>query len=558
MTKKLFLLFVFISSPAFSESNSQELKIGISQEFETLPPLVSSMAATKYILRMAYRSPVVLNTAGHWTTQLIKEIPSRENKKVKSTKNKSMTAEMEILEKAQWGDGTPVTCADFKFALSVGKNENVSNPDRDTYNNISDITWNEKAPKKCTFHFVLAKWSFFRNMPDPLPQHLEENIYKQNASEKEAYERASNYAKNPTLPGLYNGPYVISELKLGSHVTLTPNPFYYGTTPAIKKIIFKLIPNTGSLESHLRSGSIDMISPLGFTFDQAVAFEKKVQTDSLPYQVLFKPGLTYEHIDLNLDHPILKDLRVRQALTYSLNREELVSSLFSGRQTAALHDMTPLDPAYTDDAKKISVYPFSRTKAAELLDAAGWKLEKDSYRYKDGKKLSLTLATTAGNKSRETVQAFLQNQWKALGIEILIKNEPARVFFGETMRKRNFSALAMYAWVSSPELSKRATLHSQSIPTAQNSWSGQNYPRWSNPKVDALIEKFELEFNPKKRAQISQQILKEYTTDIPVIPLYYRSEVAAIPANLSGFRLAAHLYYESSEVDTWSLQSLMK
>ena len=105
---------------------------------------------------------------------------------------------------------------------------------------------------------------------------------------------------------MYNGPYVVSELKLGSHVTFTANKYFYGKQPSIKKVIFKLIPNTGTLEANLRSGTIDMVSPIGFEFDQALAFEKRIKADNLPYNMNFKPGVTYEHIDLNLVWPHFK------------------------------------------------------------------------------------------------------------------------------------------------------------------------------------------------------------------------------------------------------------
>ena len=58
--------------------------------------------------------------------------------------------------------------------------------------------------------------------------------------------------------------------------------------------------------------------------------------------------------------------------------------------------------------------------------------------------------TTAGNRTRETVQQVLQSQWRKLGIDVRIRNEPARVFFGETMRKRQFPAMGMFAWISTP------------------------------------------------------------------------------------------------------------
>ena len=152
------------------------------------------------------------------------------------------------------------------------------------------------------------------------------------------------------------------------------------------------------------------------------------------------------------------------------------------------------------------------------------------------------------------VQTFLQNQWKDVGIEITIKNEPARVFFGETTKKRKFGGLALYAWVSSPESTPRSTLHSSMIPTEKNGWSGQNQPGWSNKKVDDLIEKLDGEFDNKKRIELAHEILKLYTAEAPVIPLYYRSDVAVRPLELENFRLAGHQFSETNEIENWNVK----
>jgi peptide/nickel transport system substrate-binding protein len=259
-----------------------------------------------------------------------------------------------------------------------------------------------------------------------------------------------------------------------------------------------------------------------------------------------------------LDNPILKDLKVRQAMIYGINRDEISKALFEGKQKPALHFNAPIDPWYTDDPKIIKIYDYSKREAAKLLDEAGWKMGPDGYRYKDGKKLSLQFMTTAGQKTRETVQTMLQSQWKALGIEITIKNEPARVFFGETTKKRAFGGLAMYAWTSSPESTPRSTLHSTNIPTEKNSWSGQNQMGWVNKKVDSLLDQLDVEFNAAKRKQLIFQIMGEYTKDAPVIPMYYRSEIAVIPANMNNYQMAAHLFYETNEAENWNLDSKMK
>ena len=359
---------------------------------------------------------------------------------------------------------------------------------------------------------------------------------------------------NPLNPGLYSGPYVISELKFGSHIIFTPNPHFYGTKPNIKKIVVKLIPNTGTMEAFLRSGEIDVIASLGISFDQAVEIEKKVKAEKLPLVVIFQDGTTYEHIDFNLDQEILKDIRMRKALSHAINKKEITDSLFAGKQKPALHDRSPIDSAYTDDPKKVFLYKYDKKMARQLLDEMGWVPGKDGVREKNGQRLRIAFATTAGDKTREQVQALLQSYWKDVGVEVEIKNELARVFFGETLKQRKFQGMAMFAWSTVPELGLRVIHHSSAIPTLENNWSGSNRMGWKNSKVDSLYDQFDGEFNRNKRRKILQEIMKEYTRDIPVIPMYYRADVAVRPANLEGFEVTGTAFYETYNAEKWNVK----
>ncbi len=537
---------------------NQELKVGISQEFENFNPLIASMMATTYMQRMVNRTLVVIDADGKWVPQLAKSIPTLENGGAKIADKggkKTLTAVWEIIDNAVWGDGNPVVCDDFAFAIKVASSPNVGVGEKEVYTQVQKMDIDPKNPKKCTFTYDKVKWDFYQlGTFYPLPKHLEEPVFKKFGAQKEGYEKNSIYSKEPTNVGLFNGPYVISEIQLGDHVTFTPNPKFYGEAAKIKKIIVKLIPNTGTLEANLRSGTIDLISVLGLALDQALAFDKKVKEEKLGYSVLFQPSAVYEHIDLNLDHPALKDVRVRKALHFAINKDDLVNALFEGKQQPAVHNVTPKDPWFTDDATKIVTYKYSKREADRLLDEAGWKMGADGIRAKDGKKLSFTLMTTAGNKTRELVQVYLQNQWKQVGIEVNSKNEPARVFFGETTKKRGFDSMALFAWVSSPEASPKSTFSSKNIPTAKNGWSGQNYMGWKNTKVDALLESLDTEFKPEKRVTIMHEVLKAYTEDVPVLPLYYRSDVAVIPAQMKGYKLTGHQFPETNEVEKWTVE----
>lgn len=537
---------------------NDELKIGISQEFETLNPVIMQMVASHYIYNFAGRTLDSLDAKGKWYPQLAKAIPSIEKgtaKIITVNGKKTVQATWEIIENAKWSDGQPITCEDYQFTREVADSPLVSVGEKESFTQVEKIEWDPKNPKKCTFTYDKARWDFDR-LPRfyVMPKHIEGPVFAKYGKQKEGYEKNSNYNKNPTMDGLYNGPYKVAELKLGSHVTLIPNPYFYGPAPKFKKIIVKLIPNTATLEANLRSGTIDMVSSTGFTFDQALSFDKKVKSENLPFKVEFKPSLTYEHIDLNMQNPLLKDIRVRKALVYAINREDLTKALFENKQTIAYHNLATIDPWYTADPKKIVVYNYSKREASRLLDEAGWKMGEDGYRSKDGKRLSLQFMSTAGNKIRETVQTYLQNQWKAVGVEVVIKNEPARVFFGESLKKIKYGAMAMYAWLSSPENSQRAQFHSSQIPTPANGYSGQNQPAWSNPKVDELCDKIDVEFDSKKRTEMAQQLLRLYTDEVPVIPLFYRADIAVTPTALKNHELTGHQFTEANFAETWTAQ----
>jgi peptide/nickel transport system substrate-binding protein len=244
----------------------------------------------------------------------------------------------------------------------------------------------------------------------------------------------------------------------------------------------------------------------------------------------------------------LADLKVRRALAHGLNKKEMIESLLEGKGRIADHFVTEKDPWYTD---KVPKYDYSIRTANKLLDEAGWKKGADGIRVKDGKKMVLTIMGAAGVKLNDNIETYIQDQWKTIGIQINIKNEPARVFFGDTIRDRNFD-LALYSWVSIPDNSPRSILHSVSIPSVANSKAGQNYTGYKNKEVDHLIDQLEVELDAKKRADIGKKILAIYARDLPVLPLYYRAVNAVIPAGLKNYHLSGHLYYETLNVEDWT------
>jgi peptide/nickel transport system substrate-binding protein len=541
-----------------SQAAQKELKIGISQEFDSLHQSVSGMLASHYIFYSVGRPLIVLDANGQWQPSLAVKVPSLKNKDaryVQTSRGQQVQADWIIKSNAKWSDGTPVTCADFQLALDVAKTETVSIANRENYILVEKIEWDEKTPQKCLFKYTPNRWDYTQiGRFIPLPNHLERPIYEKYKAQKEGYEKNSLYQTAPTTPGLYNGPYQVVDYKPGSHVVVSPNSHFYGSAPQFEKVIFRIIPNTGTLEANLQSGEIDIITQFGYSIEQALDFEKRILSGKKPLKIYYTSSLSVEHIDLDLNHPALKDKKVRQALLFGLNRKELTQTLFEGKQNVADQFFHPVDPWYTR-SKKIRQYDYDFKKAQQLLDQAGWKLNpQDNLRYKKDQKLSLRLMTTAGNKSREVVQTYIQNEWKKLGVEVLIKNEPARVFFGETLKKRLFSGAALFAWTVLPEKSPKAFLHSSGIPSEANNWSGRNYNSWSHKRADQLMDKMESSFDSQERKRAAQQFSELYTEELPALPLYYKTEIVIAPQNLKGLQPTGHLFTETLSIENWKME----
>jgi peptide/nickel transport system substrate-binding protein len=187
-----------------------------------------------------------------------------------------------------------------------------------------------------------------------------------------------------------------------------------------------------------------------------------------------------------------------------------------------------------------------------FLDEAGWDQLKDGVRHiAAGQPLTLEAMSTAGNRTRELVGQVLQSHWQRLGIDVRIRNEPARVFFGETISKRKFSAMAMFAWISAPEHVPRSTLHSEEIPTEANGWAGQNYTSYRNPEMDALIDAIEIELDRGKREQMWHRLQQIYARDLPALPLYFRANPHIWPPWLEGVTPTGHLNPSTLWVEHW-------
>ena len=524
------------------------LTIGMSQYPSTWHPIIDNLVAKSYVLAMVTRPLTHYDHSWRNACMLCEELPTLANglAVLEETPDgePGIAVTFRLPEGVTWGDGTPVTTRDVQLTWEVGRHAMSGANAREFYRSayaldiIDDRTFTFHRDRRTFGYAIMAGFIL-------LPDHIERPIFE---AAPEEYRKRNTYDAQPTTPGLYYGPYLVDAVERGSEVRLKRNPHWYGQTPYFDEIVIRIIEKTTTLEANLLSGTIDMIAgELGMQVDQALAFKKRHGDD---YNIIFKTGSLYEHVDLRLDNPILADRRVRQALLYALDRQQIVDELFGGYQTVA---HTPIPEEDTPYDPTLPRYPYDLHKATQLLEEAGWTLQDDGDIRKNaaGEELRIELNTTAGDKTRELTAQVLQAQWRQAGFDIRIRNETPRVLFSQSLTERKFTGMAMYAWSQAPEPVPRATMHSSRIPAADNNFSGQNYTGFSSERVDRLIEQLETSLTLEERLPLWREIQEIHIQEAFSLPLMFRANAFILPKWLEGVRPTGHFHSSTLWIEEW-------
>lgn len=541
MRRLLSLLLLLFACPAAAKD---ELVVAMTQAPGTMNPIISSMLAKSLIQNMRSRPFTVYDPDWKLVCLVCTELATIKSGRARVIDLPDGKKGMELdidMKPMFWGDGVPVTVKDLAFTVEVGQHPLSGVASSEAYKRILKL----EAKGERSFTMTVDRVTFDYDSFDfsLLPAHIEKPIFDANPAE---YRNKTAYDTDPTNPGLGFGPYRIVEQVPGNRFALEPNQYWTGDKPFFKRITVRIIENTAAMEANLLSGSVDyVLGELGLSFDQALAFEKRHKDK---YNTVFKPALIWEHIDVNLDNPLLKDVRARRALLMAIDRKAISDKLFEGKQPVADGDISPLDPMYDAQARH---YAYDPAEARKLLDAAGFSEIKNGVRSNaKGERFSIELTTTAGNRIREQVAQVIQSQLRQVGIELRIKADPPRIF-SESLNRRTFPALAMYAWVQRPQGIPRSTMHSEEIPTAKNGWSGQNYPAYANPLMDKALDAAERELDTDKRRGLFGEIQRLFADDLPSLPLFFRVDPFVIPKPLKGVTPTGHLNSSTLWIEKW-------
>jgi glutathione transport system substrate-binding protein len=406
-----------------------------------------------------------------------------------------------IKQNAVWSDDTPITADDFEYFWKQQNGTIKANDVATTtgYDQIESVEGSDNG-KTVTVVFKTPYTDWKGLFDGVLPSHY---ITKQDGGWNTGLDKEP--AKIPS-----GGPFVIKDYTAGQSLTLARNDKYFGPKANLDSIVFRFLPESTTQPAALQNNEVDLIYPQP-QLDQVQQVKALADVTS---EINF--GLSFEHFDFNFKNEFLADAAVRKAIATGTNVEEIVNRTvkqFSDK-AAPLGNRIWLNnqPQYQDN---FGQYGKGDVAAAQkLLEGAGYAKGADGVYAKGGKKISLRISTTAGNKLRETQGELFQAQMKEVGIDIKIANLDSQKLFGDALPNGNFD-IANFAWVGTPF----AVSSNQDI---YRTGGGGNYGNYTNPKVDAMFKQAIAETDEAKSAELANQIDQLITEDMATIPLYQK------------------------------------
>jgi peptide/nickel transport system substrate-binding protein len=434
------------------------------------------------------------------------ETPTLKNGGITLTDDgKGMTVRYKLRPGVKWHDGAPFTSADVAFTWRAVGDPAFIAESKDGTEDIASIETPDDLTVICHYRRVAPAFAATLFTFGILPRHLLEGVDLNTAP----------YNDQP----IGTGPFMVKAFKRGQYVLTERNPHYWRKDaagrqlPYIDRLIFKIIPNSNTLQTQLKSGELDLV--VQTPYDQAKQMRR------VPGLVLERaPLLSWQHLDFNFKNPTLGDIVVRRAIAHAMNRAPLVH-VQGGYPEPIKSVVVPIFDFYDPQAPD---HPYDPVLANRLLDEAGYIKGDDGVRAKAGRRLSYRFVVQAGKGDDELAQQVIIAQLKAIGIDAYADNKTG-VAYRQARYKGDFD-LNYSTWVTGAE-----PLYSKFFST-HGSNNGQKY---SNPRLDEVLADMESTLDPEKRKARAFEMQRILAEDVPTIPLTTNVAVIAKRTELKNF-----------------------
>ena len=402
-----------------------------------------------------------------------------------------------------WNDGVPITAHDVIYFLDAALSGETTSPRQQLIDSVVSYEAMDDHTLTIVFNEVTCTIIDTLGPVYPVPAHIFSEVFGDSYADMEE----NDYNLNPLVTG--GETFVFSNFRPGEQTTLLGNADYNEAEMGAvipEGWIYKVVTDQVVQMEQFRAGELSFIASV----PQADRDDIRMRGQAGEFQIFETPAGTIRFLSLNtadpdnpqdgLDedgslidqghHPILGDVRVRQALNYGMDFNEINEGAFFGTGVPVASHVRPTDWSFPAG---LEPYPFDAEKAMSLLDEAGFTdSDGDGVREcngclyaEDGSPLALTVKTNAGNTSQEALYTLLQDQWEELGFDINLEF----VEFGtlvDEFTAQTYDAIGVFWGLSTPANPDGIT--DIFLPAADVVGAGYNTQSYSNPRLTELIE----------------------------------------------------------------------
>ena len=330
--------------------------------------------------------------------------------------------------------------------------------------------------------------------------------------------------KDMFLKPMGTGAYLFKQYKTGQEVDFEANPNYFKGAPKIKNLILKAVTGQ-TVQQELAAGQVDG-SKLGA---KPANIDNMKKAGFLNMQLYPENGFGYIGLNLKLD--MFKDVKVRQALQYGLNRKGFIDGYLKGYADVCINVIPAISWARTDDVNKFAYDP---AKANKMLDEAGWAKESDGYRHKDGKKFTIHWLCSTGSKYTEALIPVVQENWKAIGVEVIPELMEFATMAEKVTNEMKFE-MFMMGWSYSVDPDPSALfVKEQAVPGGFNSVS------YINEENDKMLKDAVLTTDQAKRKEIYTKWAKFIAEEVPYIFLDAGKTMYVVNSRIKGLEISTY------------------
>ncbi len=416
-----------------------------------------------------------------------------------------------LRQDVRWHDGSPFTSADVKFTYELYIDPEIPTAYAESFRQVTRV----ETPDPYTFvaHYdtpyapALLSWATAIH-----PRHLLEG---------------TDVLRSPlSRSPVGTGPYRFAEWVSGEKIVLEANPDYFEGPPYIRRVVYRIIPDVSTQFLELQTGSLDFMGLTPLQFDRQTdtpAFRRNYNK----YQYL---SFGYTYLGYNLRRPLFADKRVRQALAYAIDEQELIDGVLLGYGVAATGPYKPDTWVYNPAVKQ---YHYNPEKARQLLAEAGWQdTTGDGILDQDGKLLSFTIVTNQGNDLRIKTGEIIQRRFREIGVDVRLRVIEWATFLKDFINPGNFDATIL-GWSGGPEPDQYNIWHSSKTAPGQLNFIG-----FEHPEVDELLERGRRVFEQEQRKEYYNRFQEILAEEQPYTFLYVSEALPAVSRRFRGIEPA--------------------